>query len=161
MDFIDGSYYHVILQIQHKVNVTATQTGHDRCGKTNSTELKIHCEHPRCICIQMYCLISSSGTDYNPNHADSAEREPTAVKAVCTNNRQSAVPRGKIEVDYNSVTDSEQISVSGLWSGFSGKLGAMLRMYCWSDVFWHGSVGKVTRWSRADESESWRAFSSK
>lgn len=32
----------------------------------------------------------------------------------------------KTEVDYNSVTDREQISLSGLRLGFSKKLGAML-----------------------------------
>lgn len=70
------------------------------------------------------------------------------------------MPWGKIAADYNSVTDSEQISVSGLWSGFSGELGAMLWMRWWGGVFWHGPVGNVTRWSRAEESESWRIISS-
>lgn len=40
----------------------------------------------------------------------------------------------KTEVDYNSVTDREQISLSGLRLGFSKKLGAMQRMYCWGDM---------------------------
>lgn len=37
----------------------------------------------------------------------------------------------KTEMDYNSVTDREQRSLSGLRLGFSKKLGPM---YCWGDV---------------------------